>query len=74
MTPDGSFFGPFQDPRKNVDKRATARPNPHQVLARDGDRGSGTESLTRKTPDARCASAALLGTEKTPIVCERPET
>jgi hypothetical protein len=49
---------------KGENKLATARPNPHQVLARDGDRGSGTDSPMRKAPDTKCASAALLSTEK----------
>jgi len=49
---------------KGENKLATVRQNPNQVLARDGDRGSGTNSLTRRAPDAQCAFAALLGTEK----------
>jgi hypothetical protein len=49
---------------KGENKLAIARLNPNQVLARDGDRGSGTNSPMQKAPDAKCAFAALLSTEK----------
>jgi hypothetical protein len=49
---------------KGENKRATARPNPVGFWRAMAIVVPGADSPMRKAPDTKCASAALLSTEK----------